>query len=122
MPDFWDEVQPTSDGWSDGSSYVAPVTDSTVTSDVATASAATNNTGQNSAWTGFGDMLNKVVSYGLAKDAAQTQIALQAQQQQTLGVQPLVSGAASAVTGNTMGLLLVGALVLGVVMLANHKG
>lgn len=116
-----DETAPVEDGsWSTGDAYQQPITDSTVTADVATASAQTDNSGQNSAWSGFGSIFDKVVSYGLAKDAAKTQLQLQQQRQQTVGVQPLITKSANGVSVSTSGALLVGAVVLGVVLLA-HK-
>jgi hypothetical protein len=81
-----------------------------------------DNSGLNSPWTGFGSLLDKVVSYGLSRDAAKTNLQLQQQRQQVLGVQPLVSKTASGVSINPTGLVLIGAIVLAVAFVANHKG
>lgn len=110
---------PDEDGnWSLGTAYEQPRTDSTVTWDLAGSQQAVDTSGTGSGWGGFGNLLDRVVSYGLQKDAAKTQAQLQQQQQQALTMQPLVSNSGAGLSINPTALLLVGGLVVGGILLA----
>jgi|GEM_PF-4763586 hypothetical protein len=115
---MWDDQEP---GWSTGQAFDQPVTDATITTDAASARAGVDNSGQQSQWGGFGALLDKVVSYGIQKDAAQSSVQLQQQRAQALQMQPLVAKTSNGVAVNSSGLLLIGGIVLAVIVLS-HGG
>lgn len=108
-----------SGSWDLGQAYDAPVTDSTVLTDLSMYGQAVDNSGTGSGWGGFlQGALGKVLNYSLAKDAAQSQAQMQQQQQQALATQPLLTSTSGGLAINPTGMLLIGGILLVVVLVA----
>lgn len=105
-----------SNPWDGGSAYEQPRTSQTLVNTVSGERQAVSDSG--SQWGGFlMGALDKVISYSIVKDAAESRVQLQQQQQSQYAMQPLVQANGGSFAVNPMGMLLIGGVLVGVLML-----